>query len=29
MRLEDGFAVDGDEIRPRLADADSLVPVAL
>jgi Xaa-Pro aminopeptidase len=29
MRLEDGFAVDGDGIRPRLADADALVPVAL
>ena len=29
MRLEDGFAVDGDGIRPRLANAETLVPTVL
>jgi hypothetical protein len=29
MRLEDGFAVEGGRVRPRLHDADALVPVVL
>jgi hypothetical protein len=29
MRLEDGFAVEGDRVRPRLPDAEGLVPTVL